>query len=319
MNLTIVYITNRDNPQVPWFLESLTNQCGRKLNDAIPQIIVVDSKWGRRAGLMIKNGEWGEIGIDLARYLETVKPKPTVWSGQDRLTKEDWWSASNSRNTGICLCKTDWLSFVDDRSVLLPGWLDCVKEAMAGNYAVFGQYEKRHGMTVENGVIKHGGIITGKDVREEYCEKYYSPPQHGLKPPYKADRAWGFGCALALPLEWCLAVNGWPEECDGLGGEDTMFSLMLYNNGFPIKYDTRMRMVEDRTPGQTGPVYKREDFGVSPQDYSHRVLAAFQTRKSSTHGFDIRALRKDILAGKQWPKPCGPTKHAWDNRPLSEL
>jgi len=188
---------------------------------------------------------------------------------------------------------------------------------MAGNYVVAGSYEKRHGMTVENGVIKHGGTITGKDVREEYCEKFYNP--HGMKPPYKADRAWAFGCALALPLEWCLAVNGWPEECDGLGGEDTMFGLMLSNNGFPMRYDTRMRMVEDRTPGETGPVYRREDFGVSPLDYSHKVLAAFQTRRASTHGFDIRALRKDILSGKQWPKPWGPTKHSWDNRPLSEL
>lgn len=311
MNLTVVFVSNRDKPMLPWLVESLHSQTSKQ--DSI-SVIYVHPKND-------ESGWFGLFGNDLSSTaVKCVQPKPTFWSGQNRLTKADWWSKSNSLNTGICLCKTDWVSFVDDRAVLLPGWLDCVKEAIAGNYVMCGAYEKRVGMTVENGVIKHGGIVTGKDVREEYCEKYYSPPQHGLKPPYKADRAWAFGCSLALPLEWALTVGGFSEDyCDGLGSEDTMFGLCLANNGFPMRYDPRCKIVEDRTPTEIVPVALRTDKGVSPNDKSHKVLDLFQKSKTSMNSFDIRELRKNIQNGKPWPKPSASSKDWFDGQPLSEM
>lgn len=296
MNLTIVYSTNRHNPEFGWFKESLGNQLNR---DEVTIVLVSENP---------------------VKGWSCHKPKPTVWSGPYRLTKQDWWSKSNSLNTAICICKTDWIAFVDDRSVLLPGWLDCVKEAMAGNYVVCGAYEKRTGMTVENGVIKHGGIVTGKDVREEYCEKYYAPPQHGLKPPYKAPGEWTFGCSLAMPLEWALQVGGFSEDyCDGLGSEDTMFGLVLKNNGFPIFYDTRMKIVEDRTPSEISPVAKRTDKGVSPNDKSHKILQVFMKSKHSMNSFDIRKVRGDAIAGKPWPAPSASHFDWFDNQPIHEF
>lgn len=309
-SLTIVYVTNRDNPNSQWFFDSL---CSQSDSNHI-RVILVDGQFEQHGQFGRKTDHLGWGGI---KWAETVSCKPTVWSGPSRLTKQDWWSASNARNTGICLCQTDWICFLDDRSVLLPGWLDCIKQAMSGNYIMCGTYEKRTGMKVENGVITHGGIVTGVDVRLDYCDKNYTPK--GMAAPFNAPGEWTFGCCVALPLEWALSVNGFDETCDGLGAEDTIFGLQLANHGYPCKFDPRCKIVEDRTPGETFPVYRREDFGVSPNDYSHQVLGSLKVRKTAAHPFDIRALRKDILSGKEWPKPWGPCTHPWDNRPLSEL
>ncbi len=301
-DLTIVLITNRDNPKIEWFLDSLTNACSSWL----PAVIIVDGQHDSR----ILSGD-----IPMLR----VTPKPNVWNGPSRLTKEDWWGVSNARNTGICLCKTKWISFEDDRSVLMPGWLGHVKAAMESPvpYVLCGRYEKRVGMTVENGTIKHGGTITGSDDRAKYCEDHYSP--RGMTPPFKAPGGWTYGCSTTLPLEWALEVGGYDELCDGSGHEDCIFGMMQENRGRPIRYEPRMITVTDRTPGQIGPTYRREDYGVSPNDYSHKVLNLLKDRKTAMHGFDIRKVREDALNGKPWPKPWGPTHHLWDGKPLGEL
>lgn len=302
-DLTIVYITNRDEPKLEWFFESLNGN---------PKIVVVDSRWDKRSNL-----KWD---ADCGAYL----PKPTVWSGPSRLTKEDWWSASNARNTGISLCRTKWIAFADDRSVVLPGWLDRIQASMTSPmpYVVCGAYQKVTQMVVENGSIKSFVANPGRDSRLnaldprlEYAAKYWVPN----KSPYKCPGEWTYGCSLAMPLEWALSVGGFDETCDGSGGEDYIFGLMLQNNGYPIYFDPEMKIVEDRTPSESQPTMIRRDFGISPNDYSHKILNLLKDRKTAMHGFDIRKLREDALNGKPWPKPWGPTNHLWDGKPLSEL
>ena len=293
MNLTIVYITNRDEPRLDWFTASLMLQTHSQ------PIILVVSPHNRHG----------------------VFPKPTVWSGPSRLTKQDWWSASNARNTGICLCQTDWIAFVDDRCVLMPGWLDCIRAAMSRPfpYVLCGTYEKRINMTVENGVIINPGTIIGRDSRAEYCETHYVKP-HGMKPPFKAPGEWTYGCSIALPLEWALNIGGFEEEhCDGLSGEDYVFGKMLENNGYPVMFEPRMKMVEDRTEGQCGPIAIRRDKGVSPNDKSHAALDKLKGLKHTLNRFDIRKVRADVLAGKPWPPPSGSDKDWFDGQPLSEM
>lgn len=312
MNLSIALCTSREYPNVEWFYDSIVRQVGA--GDNI-EVIVIDSFVGSVE-------EFRDFSNGSKVSMRTRRPKPCFWSGKFRLTKEEWWSKSNSLNTFFCLAQHPWVCVVDDRSVILPGWLDCIRTQMAAKepYVLCGAYEKRTNMTVENGVIKNAGIIIGKDSRAEYCEKHYSNPAHQLSPPYKAPGEWTYGCTISLPLEWALNVGGFEEEtCDGMSAEDTAFGLMLANNGYPIKYDPRMMLIEDRTPGQIGPVAIRRDKGVSPNDKSHAALDKLKGLKHTLNKFDIRKLRDDALAGKPWPAPSGSDRDWFDGQPLSEM
>lgn len=305
MNLTIVYITARARPCFNWFADSLTRQIRR--DDDI-RVIVVDlyaSAPDRASDLLA-------CVFDRAKFsLSLNEPKPTPWQGRHRQTKENWWAAANARNTGILLCQTEWISFIDDRCVLLPGYLDGIRAAVKENYAVFGSYEKRHSMTVEAGVIKHGGIITGSDMRRAFCE------ERGVKPPMPAPGEWSFGCSITLPLEWTLQINGFDELCDGLSMEDVIFGLMLQNNGFKLMFDWRMVMVEDRTPEVHEHKMRREDKGKSPLDKSHAALDRLKGLKISTNPWSLRELRGKKR--EEWPLPEPEIKDWYDGQPISEF
>jgi hypothetical protein len=123
-----------------------------------------------------------------------------------------------------------------------------------------------------------------------------------------------------LPLEWCLAVNGFSEDlCDGLGSEDSMFGCTLHNAGFPIRYDPRMMIIEDRTPGEIDGALKRADKGVSPLDKSHAIVRALSTAKTSGNSFDIRNLRDRVLSGEPFPPPSASHFDWFDGQPISEM
>jgi hypothetical protein len=295
-SLTVVLTTARANPRLRWFHDSLELErvrvlpARKGLDWPLVRGFVVDSDYSRPVS------QWSSPYIGDTHFT----PKPCIWSGYSRITQQDWWSKSNSLNTAIIGCETEWIAFLDDRSVILPGWLDGVAEAMEGGYAVCGGYEKRTGMRVREGVIEHGGIITATDVRIQHMES------NGLANPLPHSGEWCFGCNLALPLEWCLEVNGFDETCDGISGEDTMFGLMLHNNGFPIRFDKRMMMIEDRTPDEIGPVMRRQDKGVSPNDKSHALLARLKGLKRALNepcGWDLRKVRADVRRNKPFPEP----------------
>ena len=55
------------------------------------------------------------------------------------------------------------------------------------------------------------------------------------------------------------------------------------------------------------------------QEILPRILKMAEGRKTAMHPFNLRELRADIQSGKTWPKPWGPTHHAWTKQPLSEL
>lgn len=303
-SLTIVYVTSRPEPEIQWFLESLHPQINSWEH---VEVVVVDSYRQPDEGT-------GERVLNIEKFPNfkngrRVLPKPSIWQGEHRITKEDWWAVSNARNTGICMCKTDWISFLDDRCVLMPTWLQAIREAMEGNYAVCGSYEKRHNMTVENGVIINGGIVTGRDNRDTGRDPYAKI----------VDGGWWYGCTNALPLEWALNINGYEELMDGLSFEDVMFGKMLHNNAYPIKFDPRMKIVEDRTTDKLGPTMKRSDKGVSPADKSHAALARFgQARRSDNFGKDLRNVRDAALRGEPWqvPDPNTDWRDWFDGEPI---
>lgn len=303
MNLTICFITARYKPHLMWFLDSLRLQL--QPQDKLTVVVVMSYIEGDE----IREEQWHpQI---LVRF---TRPKPTVWQGPERLTKANWWAASNSRNTGICLCKTDWIAFQDDRSVLMPGWLDAIRQAMAGGYGVFGSYQKRTGVEVKGGVITHAGIVTGEDSRLAYIKEHRAD-----NAPTPAPGEWAFGCTLALPLEWCLKVNGYDETCDGLSMEDIIFGFQASNNGFQFQFDRRMAIVEDRTVDQLSKPMKREDKGVSPNDKSHALLAMLKDLKQARHNLDLREIRRTMLTGGKWPPATGAAVDWYDGQPLAEM
>lgn len=301
-SLTIAYVSARAEPKFAWFWESLKTQN----HSTRVKVIMVD--------FMCKEATTGKPdGIPML----FVPPKPTVWQGAHRLTQEDWWAMSNARNTAVCYCKTDWIAFIDDRSVLMPGWLDAVYEAMNGGYAVCGSYEKVSNLVVRDGVVvsydqqrNERGVLTGVDSRWD---------QHSKPFAVRAPGQWFFGGSVAAPLEWMLKINGYDETCDGLSMEDVICGLMLENNGYPICYDPRMKILEDRTPGTQEHKMIRKDKGVSPNDKSHAMLNMLRGLKRSMHQWNISDVRSDVLSGKPFPIPTIPTCDWYDGQKLSEM
>lgn len=293
--LTIVFISARPDPKFEWFLHSLLAQLFD--DDIAPRIIVV------------KPGQEDDLGE--SGHFSTVSPKPTIWQGKHRLTDHDWWAISNARNTGICLAQTEWIAFVDDRCVLGPQWLEAIKDAMVGNYMVCGSYEKRWNMRVENGVITDPGKVNSIDNRIEYCEK------NNISNPSPCAGNWTYGCGIAMPLEWALSVGGFEEAMDGIGFEDVIFGLMCQNNSLPIKYDRRMHLIEDRTPGDIGTAMRREDRGASPLDKSHRSLELFGTARNTSNRHRLLQSRQAVQAGKPWPMLMGEKEDWWNADPIN--
>lgn len=306
--LTIAYITGRKEPKFEWFFDSLKNQLEE--NDPV-KIIIVDFLAEKR----------NKSAYETYNYdIKWVEPKPTIWQGKHKIMKDDWWAMSNARNTAFCLCESEWIAFLDDRCVLMPGWLEAVRRAINGNYAVCGSYQKRSKMEVERGFIKGYDKLIGDDTRMKQAP-------NGMK---NCPGGWMFGCTFALPLEWALQMNGFEEGCDGLSMEDVIFGLMLKNNGFRIDYDPQMRMIEDRTEGEIAAghgvdgVLKRADKGVSPKDKSHAALERFGRRQITEFTPNLSLIRSKVLSGEEFPEPkYNAAEFNWkdwyDGQPISEM
>lgn len=309
MSLTICYITSRRDNRIEWFFDSLAEQVVLQ-----SRIIVVDrfaEEKGRGYEIFNKfasafvvplHVEYEEKGNVPGKFFTHVEPKPTVWQGVHRLTKEDWFATANARNTALCLCRTSYIAFVDDLSVLMPGWWESAHEAVAGNYIGCGAYKK-----VKNLVVKDGEPVgyvetpEGIDDRLRRVSEDVSP----------CTGSWCYGCSVVAPVEWLLAVNGWPESlCDGLGSEDYCMGIALQNNGFPLQYDRRMLTLESEELHFAETPMKRSDFGVSPLDKSHSALNIALASKRFENTFDIREMRQKVLNGEAFPIPKIP-EHEW--------
>lgn len=307
-SLTIASPTARTEPHLDWLIDSL-----------LPQVFADD----RIEVIQVKHGAEPEIAQFSAPSGATINvrivpPKPTVWSGPHKITKDEWWSKSNDLNSAICLARGEWFATVDDRAVLLPGWLDAIRQAMAGDYAVAGSYSKRHGLIVQNGVIIDRGQLDGTDPRSPNGDDH----RRGLG-LVNAPGNWWFGCTNALQLEWCLQVNGYSELHDSLRAEDTHFGIMLQNNNYPIRYDAQMEVVQDRTPGQCGPDLKstsKEKHSNDRADKGHAAIRRFAKAKFSEHHWNIREVRASVQRGEPFPHHGGqPDKDWFDGQKIADF
>ena len=299
--LNICYNTARKNPRIEWFWKSLLRQV--KPEDKI-RLIIVDRNDPAR---------FGDLFVDAPFEVISIKPKPTVWAGEHRLTSQDWFAKSNALNTALCLSQDGWFVNCDDLSVLLPTWLQSVREAVAGNYLVAGSYQKVKNLVVENGEVKSFDFYKGGiDSRRGQAFQDVVP----------VPGDWLYGCSCAMPVEALLTIGGWAEPCDGLGFEDVCTGIVLNNAGFGFRYDKRMMTYEDEDAHFEEPPMRKTDKGKSPLDKSHAIL---NICKSGQKYFDnyyeggIRAERERVLSGQPFTIRKIPDRCWFDGQLISEM
>jgi glycosyltransferase involved in cell wall biosynthesis len=309
-HLTICYSTCRKDPKIEWFITSLARQIKPEDLDNI-SIIVVDL-FAETEGRLIYHASHSAMGNRL-NFVRVTPPKPNVWQGEYRLTSSDWFAASNARNTALCLAPDGYIAYVDDLSVLLPGWLDRVKAAMAGGHVVCGAYRKVNKMVVENGeLISFADHHAGNDSRARFAKSDLHPCEGG----------WLFGCSCAMPVEALLTIGGWPEYVDGMGSEDSLCGIALQNVGIKMFYDRKMMTYESEELHHAEPGLGRTDKGKSPDDKSHRALnivLSGQNYFDNYYDGGIRAEREKVLRGEPFTIRQIPDRDWFDGQLVSEM
>lgn len=302
--LTVAYMTNRREPCFAWFRDSLKRELGEDLSKA--QVVVVD--YHARA-----DGRKGKIHFDGVDLVHT-EPMGNVWQGPHRLTGRDYFAAANARNTAIIHAKWDYIVFVDDLSVLMPGWYAGVRRSMIGGYIVGGAYKKIRNLKVEDGLMVGG---------EEWPGGIDSRWAFGADVPVRINGGALFGCSMGGPIAAFEAVNGFDTDADSVGGEDYLCGLMLERSGFPVWYDRSMLTYEWEEGHFFDAPFIRLDKGISPNDKSHAILdMVFNGRHRAPNYYGdggIARLRREVLSGGQIPIMRIPDRDWFDGQPLSEL
>ncbi len=318
MRLTIAWFTNRRDPKLDWFLDSVLSQA-EPWDDI--RFIIVDfyaSEPGRLIGIL---GD--SFASALGNQITHVEPMPSVWNGRHRLTKDNWFNAAGARNTAICLCPDDHLVFADDLSVALPGWLNAAKEAVRRGGITLGCYQK-----VKNLVVK-GGIATSFDEFEDGKDHRLKllPNQDG---PQFAYQSWFYGCSFVSPIESLLAIGGFSDALTATHGyEDGVASVMLRNNGITMEIDPRMKTFESEELHHVhGNHFRRwdpcrGDPNARPRDdASHAMMNIASAVKFHPNHFGeegIRGLRQRVLRGEPFPIMKTPEHHWFTGKHLSEI
>lgn len=314
-HLTIVYLTGRLEPKIEWFLETLSQQTGSSM--AGIRLVIVDfyaEAEGRKAWLLNKLAQTIGTSFDWVH----TPPKPTVWQGPHRLTKEDYFAIANTRNTGLCLAPDGWIAYVDDLTVLIPGWLEAVWAAMRQGYIACGAYKKVLDLKLDNGAPSYRPFPTGLDSRWNQV--------HGNS-PVPVGGTWLYGCSSAMPVEALLQINGWDEDtdCCGMGGEDYVCGIMLERLGqYQFRYDRTMLTLESEELHHVGPVLKRTIEKLPGREDASQIILkmVLKGRNIAPNYFPpggIRAERERVLKGEPFTITQCP-EHSWySHRPLRDL
>jgi len=288
VHLTVAYITSRKEPRSEWFFSSLRREVG---SGVLPRVAVVDFNCSRRA---FEHG-LGYIGTCFGR-----NPKPTPWQGAHRLTDHDAFAASNARNTAICLAPDGYIAFVDDVSVLCPGWFMAVKDAMENKRVVCGAYRKVNELTVDD----KGNITHFADHPAGHDSRW----REGVNGPVPCSSSYLFGCSFAAPVETLLSVNGFDECLDGLSFEDVCLGLRLEKAGNQLWYDQRMLTFESEEAHHgEGEKFQRHNRPIEGhQDCAWEMLDWIKNNPPQARGTpDLRKIREDVLRGAQFPMHNG--------------
>lgn len=319
--LSIVYLTAREDPKWEWFIESLYNQLCQKPTRV--QVIFIDffAQYDPTRTEQLKRLVKDRF------YFDHSAPKPTPWQGKHKVTKEDWFAASNARNTGIAMAMWEYVAFCDDISVLMPGWLDQVIHAMDHRYLVAGAYKK-----VKNLVVEKGNVVSMEEYPPGVDSRWGLGSSKGIVPISSGGL---YGCSFGAPLKTLLQVNGLDEACDGQGGEDYDLSIRMAKTGIQFYYNRNMLTLESEELHHVGKVMKRvikpgkvigKDKDGNPiigKDASHIILDRVNNdaKRFTPIGnhFNLERLRQHYLTNRSFPIHVEPKVHWYDGQPLSEM
>ena len=107
--ISIIYSTNRLDPKFEWFRDALRQQVVNRGHEPV-EVIVVDYVTPQP-----------RFEPKIYPHFH-ITPKPSIYQGPDRKTKTEFFAPSNARNTGAIRSSGDYLVFVDDVSIPMPGW-----------------------------------------------------------------------------------------------------------------------------------------------------------------------------------------------------
>jgi hypothetical protein len=348
---TIVYVTNRRNPQWKWFVDSLCRQADFEQRRHL-QVVFVDSHlWGpsARRDHLAQNGTVMHIAMSLWHdpdrrteleivvnnrldYLH-IPPLPNVYEGPFRFTKESWFAASNSRNTGFVVAKHAQVVFIDDLTVLGPIWLAQALHSAHHGYTVAGMYKKVRQLVVEDGVpVSFEEFPEGRDSRWESGSDAGIVPWEGSI----------YGCSFGVPLEAALAIDGFEMACCGSGNEDSDFSIRLRRSGVKVSLNRNLFTLESEEDHHTeenkskATRDRREVLRSNlPAAYDSYRIPNEAEKYMSDHVLinrvinearitpilpqNLRGIREKYLATGLVDIPSGPTTDWRDDSPLSSL
>ena len=279
------------------------------------QVLVVDGRvWAdgdaRRAEM--RDSAEGRV------LFEHHPPKPSVWQGPARLTTKDYFCASSVRNTALALARAQHVAFVDDLSVLLPGWLKSHIHAADNGYVLCGTTCKNRNIVVdENGDVQsYEKFAPGTDSRLASMTSDF----------HICAGSWLFGGTFSVPTEIALAVNGQDEIHDTIGGEDYDFGIRLERAGAVVRISRLCGTFEDEDAHHAEAAMVRLDKPWAGPDgpYTSNLLLnrlMRETGRTTTLGneYNLRELRKHVLAGEPFPVPMTPKMHWVDSQPLHEM
>lgn len=322
--LTVAYVTSRPEPKLNWFLDSLARECAGDFSNI--KVVIVD---------YLANGFGGTVRQHEARRdyvtkciddagipheaFDWLSPKANPWQGKQRQTLQDWFNVANSRNTAICMADGEHIAFVDDLSVLMPGWLGfCAQACMQPKTITVCRYQKVRNLVVEKGeVVSFEAFAAGIDNRSK------NKDLSRVHAPCPAD--WHFGYVVG-PLQAYLDVNGWVEtDTAGLSFEDVPTGINLKHKGYAFRYDPRMLALESEELHSQEGGMRRCDYGKSPADKSHAVLARARSgdgwaKNDFFNGMNLAQLRDHVhaKASNGFPVPKSNQREWFTGRLLSD-
>ena len=317
--LTIAYMTNRKDPRIQWFFDSLYRELSGDYGQV--KVVVVDYYAQPADAWTDGDVEQRQAAFSaLARGpFKHVPPKPTVWQGRYRLAKINYFAAANARNTALCLAPDGYIVFVDDLSVLLPGWLGQVYDCVSRGEIAQGTYSKVLNLQIKDGeVVNYVFHPHGRDSRLEHAPKGDGP--------HKSGGGWSFGCSIAMPVEALLQVNGYDEDCDSMGFEDVICGIMLERQGYQLMFCPKMRTLESEELHFVEVPFARiikklKDPNSLYPDSSHAILDwVLKGRRIMAPNYqNMRDTRSKVLAGEPFPMVRVP-EHDWrDSQPIREM